>query len=62
VVHTPAEAVNRVFQYALGRPPSPPERAAATAAITNPSGKISPEGLADLLWAVLVKPEFQLIY
>ncbi len=32
------------------------------AAIADPSGGVSPEGLADLLWAVLVKPEFELIY
>jgi hypothetical protein len=61
-VRTPAEAVDRVFNYALGRAPSPEERKAAIAAITDPSGIISPEGLADLLWAVIVKPEFQLIY
>ena len=23
---------------------------------------VSPDGLADLLWAVMMKPEFQLIY
>jgi hypothetical protein len=62
VVRTPAEAVDRVFLYALRRPPSADEREACLAAITDPAGKVSPEGLADLLWAVLVKPEFQLIY
>ncbi len=62
VLHTPSEAVDRVFRYALGRPPSPAERHASLEAITGPAGTISPEGLADLLWAVLVKPEFQLIY
>ena len=62
VVRTPTQAVNRVFNYALGRPPSPAERSAAVAAVSDRSGKVSSEGLADLLWAVLVKPEFQLIY
>jgi len=62
VVRTPAEAVDRVFLYALGRQPSAGERQAALAAIADTDGKISPEGLADLLWAVFVKPEFQLIY
>jgi hypothetical protein len=61
-VNTPSQAVDRVFIYALGRPPSAKERAVSEAAISDASGKISPEGLADLLWAVLVKPEFQLIY
>jgi hypothetical protein len=62
VLKTPSEAVDRVFRYALGRPPGVKERAVAEQAITDANGKISPEGLADLLWAVLVKPEFQLIY
>ena len=61
-MRTPDQAVDRVFHYALGRAPSPAERSASINAITAPSGNISPEGLADLLWAVLVKPEFQLIY
>ena len=61
-VNTPSQAVDRVFLYALGRPPSVKERAVSEAAISDDTGKVSPEGLADLLWAVLVKPEFQLIY
>jgi hypothetical protein len=48
--------VDRVFRYALGRAPSPAEMSASTAAAG------SAEGLADLLWAVLMKPEFQLTY
>lgn len=62
VLETASEAVDRVFFYALGRAPSAKERSASEAAITDASGKLSAEGLADLLWAVLVKPEFQLIY
>ena len=62
IVKTPSQAVDRVFQYALGRAPLPAERQAAVLAISDPEGKISSECLADLLWAVLVKPEFQLIY
>ena len=54
-VHTSAEAVDRIFWYALGRAPAPAERDAAQTSAT------SAEGLADLLWAVLMKPEFQLI-
>ena len=63
-VTTTAQAVDRVFQYALGRAPSPAERRLAEAALADPSrpGRPSAEGLADLLWAVLMKPEFQLIY
>jgi hypothetical protein len=48
------EAIDRVFWYALGRAPSNGEREAA-------GNVMRPEGLADLLWAVLMKPEFQLI-
>jgi hypothetical protein len=59
-LHTAAEAVDRVFRYALGRAPSADERSAAIAAVG--AAKPSAAGLADLLWAVMMKPEFQLIY
>ena len=44
--------------------PSAAERKTAEAAIADPArpGKPSPGAVADLLWAVLMKPEFQLIY
>jgi hypothetical protein len=63
-VKTVKEATDRVFTYALGRAPSPAERRIAEATITDPAhpGQISADGLADLMWAVLMKPEFQLIY
>jgi hypothetical protein len=56
-------AVDRVFRHALGRPPRPAEKAAAVAALRPPADgdRPSPEGLADLLWAVLVTPEFQIL-
>jgi hypothetical protein len=52
-----------VFQQALGRPPTAAERTIATAALRDPArgDRPSPQGLADLLWAVLMKPEVQLI-
>ena len=58
-----ADVVDRVYWYALGRAPSAEERAIAVAAVADSRrrGGISVEGLADLLWAVLMKPEFQLI-
>jgi hypothetical protein len=63
-VKTVNEAVDRVFNYALGRAPSPAERRIAEETIEDPAHPehISADGLADLLWAVLMKPEFQLIY
>jgi len=45
-----SQIVDRIFWYALGRAPSPSESAIALQA-----------DLADLLWAILMKPEFQLI-
>lgn len=48
---------DRVFDLALGRPPKPDERAAAVEMIGSPA---TDEGLADLLWAVFMLPEFQL--
>ena len=61
---TTAEAIDRVFRHALGRAPSAAERRLAEEALRDPSrpGKPSAEGLADLLWAIAMKPEFQLIY
>jgi Protein of unknown function (DUF1549)/Protein of unknown function (DUF1553)/Planctomycete cytochrome C len=61
---TVGEAVDRVFMHALGRAPSPAERRIAVSAVADPARPARPsaEGLADLLWALLMKPEFQLIY
>ena len=59
-----AGTVDRLFWHALGRAPSAGERRLAEAAIVEgaPPGEMSAEGVADLLWALLMKPEFQLIY
>lgn len=61
---TTSEAVERLFRHALGRAPSPAERRLAEEALRDPArgDRPSPEGVADLLWAILMKPEFQLIY
>ena len=64
-VATDARAlVDHVFWQALGRAPSADERALAEAAVVDPArpGRLSPAGVADFLWAVLMKPEFQLLY
>jgi hypothetical protein len=63
-LRTVAEAVDRVFRHALGRAPSPAERRLAEGALRDPARAQRPsaDGLADLLWAVFMKPEFQLIY
>jgi hypothetical protein len=63
-LQTSAQVAERLYWYALGRAPSVEERTIAQEALTDSSraGRVSPEGLADLLWAVLMKPEFQLIF
>jgi hypothetical protein len=57
LLKTAPQIVDRVFQYALGRAPSPAERTAAEGSLRE----LSPGAVADLLWAVFMKPEFQLI-
>ena len=53
--------VDRIFWYALGRAPSADERRLAAAALDDGRGGPSSDGLADLLWAVMMTPEFQFI-
>jgi hypothetical protein len=62
--HAATEVIDRLFRHALGRAPSDAERRAAEAALRDPNGggRPSASGLADLLWAITMKPEFQLIY
>ena len=63
-ITTIGEAIDRLFAHALGRAATPAERRIAEAALRAPGrgDKPSPDGLADLLWAILMKPEFQFIY
>ncbi len=58
------DGIDRVFRHALGRLPSAEERSTAEIALRDPKGGDRPyaPGLSDLLWAVTMKPEFQLIY
>ena len=61
VLRVSSEVVDRVFLHALGRAPSVEERQLAIDALEEEQpGNPSAEGLADLLWAVMTKPEFQL--
>jgi hypothetical protein len=52
-------AIGRVYRAALGRAPTAAERAVARQLVGTPA---TAEGVADLLWAVLMLPEFQVIY
>jgi hypothetical protein len=64
VMSSASAVVDRIFWSALQRAPSAAERRAAEAAIVDRAGpaRLSASGVADLLWAVLMKPEFQLVY
>ena len=55
----PVQKVNALYEMALGRPPTPQERQAALQEIGSPGTKA---GADDLLWSLVMLPEFQLIY
>jgi mono/diheme cytochrome c family protein len=55
---SPEELIDDVYRRALCRPPAPEEAAAARELM---GAQASVEGVADLLWAVYMLPEFQLI-
>ena len=52
------ELVNQIFQRAMGRAPTPQEAAIAKETI---GPNVKEDGVEDLLWAVVMLPEFQLI-
>ncbi len=53
-----SELVDYLFRFTLARLPTSDERAAAVELL---GPKPAPESVADLLWAVLMLPEFQLV-
>jgi len=55
----PDELVTRIYTYALGREPRGEERKAALGLLHG--GKLSADGLEDLLWSVFLSPEFQYV-
>ena len=57
------ELIGEVYQRLLSRNPSPQEQAIAQDFLTGsgPGKKIPSDGLEDLLWALCLSPEFQLI-
>ena len=63
VLQTASAVVDRLYRHALQRPPTVAERRVAEAAIADAARprRVSPEAVADLLWAILMTPEFQLI-
>ncbi len=50
--------VERAYRTALGRLPSDNERKTAVGVVGVPA---SPDGIHDLLWLIVMLPEFQLI-
>jgi hypothetical protein len=52
---------NRLFEYALLRDPLPKERETAARLLATKNGRISSDGLEDLLWSVFLLPEFQYV-
>jgi mono/diheme cytochrome c family protein len=54
-----ATLVASIYRQALGRPPTPAERQIAVATIGTPARN---DGVEDLLWALVMLPEFQLVY
>jgi mono/diheme cytochrome c family protein len=56
---TAGPLVDRVYRRALGREPTRAERALSQDLVGRPATR---EGVEDLLWAVIMLPEFQLIY
>lgn len=55
----PARIVRHLYRQAFGRAPTPSEEEAALEAL---GPKPEPEAVEDLLWAVVLLPEYQLIY
>jgi hypothetical protein len=54
----PAGWICRTYFHALGRLPTPEEQAVTLEMLGNP---VKPEAVADVLWALVNLPEFQLI-
>jgi hypothetical protein len=59
-VRDPAALIDQLFVAALSRPPNPQEGLVARQLLA-PDGKMSTGGLEDLLWTLIMHPEFQFI-
>ena len=57
----PDDAIHSLYLRALGRQPTEEERAIASELLRVENGVIPTEGLADLLWSLVLLPEFQVI-
>lgn len=59
-ISDPTSIVKRVYEAAYSRPPAEAELRIALGLVDR-SGRVDREGLQDLLWAVVMSPEFQYI-
>jgi hypothetical protein len=55
------EITSQLFEYALLREPSAKERQVARGFLTGADGKLSSDGLEDLLWSTFLLAEFQYV-
>jgi hypothetical protein len=55
------ELTSQLFEYALLREPSAKERSVARGFLTGADGKLSSDGLEDLLWSTFLLAEFQYV-
>ena len=55
---TPDEAIELIYRQALSRNPMAAELAASRELLGT---KPTPDSLSDLLWAIVMLPEFQLV-
>ncbi len=55
---SPAEFVDWLYRFALSREPTPDELAVLTESL---GGKLSEQGVQDILWSVIMLPEFHLV-
>jgi hypothetical protein len=54
-----AQLISKLYEKALGRKPTERELALSKEVVGSP---VQPEGVEDLLWAMTMLPEFQLIF
>jgi hypothetical protein len=66
----PEVLIDWLYRYALSRPPTPPELALAREALgprpdqqrsRDKQGSLDEQGIQDLIWALIMLPEFQLL-